>query len=82
MVVRIAPVFLYKPDEVWQFPFGYYLTLRNMYVRMFSKSSSSTADRKSGDIGPTLTSERLDQLAEEGVTDIDFDDFIAKSRRK
>lgn len=75
-MVRIAIAFHVLPHEIWALPFSYYRTLRDDFVELHNGPEEPKAKL---DDRP-LTPDRLDELAEQGVTSIDMDDVLRKRK--
>lgn len=76
MVARVAHFWRVLPHEVWNLPFTYYVTLRDQFVDIVSPPKDE--DGVDGD----LSLSRLDELADKGIVDIDYDRVLRQQRRR
>lgn len=76
MVARVAHFWRKDPFEVWALPFTVYISLRDDYLDIALPPKSDE------DIGDVSSLERLDELADKGVVDIDYDAILRQQRRK
>lgn len=78
MVGYIARYWQKLPHEIWDLPFGYYITLRDQYIEMTLPASKKTdAEGELAELNATSATE-----IGRGTTTIDYDAVIRQRRRK
>lgn len=75
MVARVAHFWRMSTFEVWALPLSSYVGLRTDYLDIVIPKDED--GEPIGDLSLT----RLDELADKGVTDIDYDRVLAKRRK-
>jgi len=63
------------PHEIWALPFTYYVAIRDDYIDIM------IPPEKREEIEGNLSLTRLDELADKGISDIDFDAVLRKQRQ-
>lgn len=75
MVAHVAHFWRKLPHEIWSLPFTYYVTVRDDFLDIVNPKGEDGED-----LGE-LSLQRLDELAEKGITDIDFDAVLRQQRK-
>jgi hypothetical protein len=76
MVARVAHFWRMDPFRVWGLPFTAYVALRDDYIDI------ALPAEKRAELGSDFSLTKLDELADQGINDIDYDAVLRQRRKK